>query len=342
MFFLVDAIKRLKAMPLLKENKRLLLFFLFASLLFALYMRLVEGLSPLDTYYFLVTTATTVGYGDISPKTDIGKVLVTFYMIIGIALLGLFLGKVTELMVEVGSKRKKGLISMKGQVDLIIAGYPSDEKVRNIVTELRNDSRFEHAGIVCANNRLEEKPAWMTSANVDFVKGVASDSNVLNKAGVTTATTILILANDSALVESDDLSTSICAVVERLRPEIRAIIEKVRKDDLLFKIVNADTIVDVSSPSVLAQEILDQGAIELQNAIFSTHTAGTQYNFSYAEEDKRWSEIAIAIIKQDSIPEGFQNPGERQFNLLPKQNDVVKQNALIKYRGVEVLANLAL
>ena len=340
MFFWVNTLKRLSALPLLKENKRLLLFFGVASLLFALYMWLVEGLSLLDTYYFLVTTATTVGYGDISPKTGLGKIFVTVYMVIGIALLGLFLGKVTELMVEVSSKRKKGLIAMKGKVDLIIAGYPSDEKVRNIVAELRNDSRFKEARIVCANNRVDEKPAWMTSANVDFVKGVASDSEILKKAGAETADTILILANDSARVESDDLSTSICAVVERLRPEIRAIIEKVRKDELLFKIVNADTIVDVSSPSVLAQEILDQGAIELQNAIFSTHTDGTQFNLSYTGGDQPWSEIAAAILKQDAIPEGFQNPGERRFNLLPKQTDVVKQNALIKYRGIDAVPEL--
>ena len=342
MFFLVKTFKRLKAVPVLKENKRLLFFFLLASLLFALYMWLVEGLSLLDTYYFLVATATTVGYGDISPKTGLGKIFVTIYMIIGIALLGLFLGKVTELMVEIGSRRKKGLISMKGQVDLIIAGYPSDEKVRNIVTELRNDSRYEDAGIVCANNRLDEKPAWMASANVDFVKGVASDSTVLKKAGLDSVSTILILANDSALVESDDLTTSICAVVERLRPEVRTIIEKVRKDELLFQIVNADTIVDVASPSVLAQEILDQGAIELQNAIFSTHTLGTQYNLSYGAADKPWSVIAMAILKQDAIPEGFQNPGEKLFNLLPKQDDLVKQGALIKYRCVQVLEKLEL
>jgi len=277
MFFLVDTFKRIRTMPVLKENKRLLLFFLAASLLFALYMWLVEGLSLLDTYYFLVTTATTVGYGYISPKTGLGKIFVTVYMIIGIALLGLFLGKVTEFMVEVGSKRKKGLISMKGQVDLIIAGYPS----------------------------------------------------------------VLILANDSALVESDDLSTSICAVVERMRPEIRAIVEKVRKDELLFEIVNADTIVDVASPSVLAQEILDQGAIELQNAIFSTHTAGTQYNLSHLGEEMSWAEVAMALLHKDAIPEGFQNPGDKGFNLLPKQGDVVKQGALIKYRGTVALDNLA-
>lgn len=327
-------------MRVLRENKYLLLFFLGMSLLFAFYMWFVEGLTLLDTYYFLVTTATTVGYGDISPKTDIGKVFVTLYMVVGIALLGLFLGKVTEVMVDIGSRRKRGLVRMKDKMDLLITGYPSDDKVRNIVAELRNDERYQALGIVCVNNQLEEKPAWMTALEVHFVKGVPSDSSVLERAGIDSVSTLLILANDSRRIESDDLSTSVCAVVERLRPEIRTIIEKVRQDELLFEVVNADTIVDVASPSVLAQEILDPGAIQLQNAIFSTHTSGTQYNVSYHGEDKSWSDIAIAILKTDSIPEGYQNPGEANFSLLPKQSDCVKKGALIKYRGTKVLDNL--
>jgi len=342
MFFLVDAFKRLRALRVLRENKRLLLSFLGFSLLFALYMWQVEGLSPLDTYYFLVSTATTVGYGDISPKTGIGKLLVTLYMVVGIALLGLFLGKITEVMVDFSSRRKKGLVSMTGKVDLIIAGYPGGDKVQTIVAELRNDVRYQHLGIVCVNNQLDEKPIWMTNLDVHFVKGIASDGSVLKAAGVDTATTLLILANDSRRLESDDLSTSVCAVVERLRPEIRTIIEKVRKDKLLFEVVHADTIVDVASASVLAQEILDPGAIELQNAIFSTQTEGTQYNVPYAGQETTWAQVAVAILQKDAIPEGYKNPNDLHFRLLPKQKDCVKQGALIKYRGTQVLGDLVL
>ncbi|PID45738.1 MAG: hypothetical protein CSB47_07275 [Proteobacteria bacterium] len=341
MFFWINALKRLKALRTIRENKYLLLLFLGLSFFFALYMSLVEGLPPLDTYYFLVTTATTVGYGDISPSSGFGKVLVTLYMVVGIALLGLFLGKMTEVMVGISSRRKRGLMSMKDKIDLIIAGYPSDDKVQHIVSELRNDVRYEDLGIVCVNNQLEEKAAWMTSLAVQFVKGVPSDSDVLKRANIDTASTLLILANDSHQIESDDLSTSVCAVAERLKPEIRTIIEKVRKDGLLFEVVNADTVVDVASPSVLAQEILDPGAIELQNAIFSTHTDGTQYNVRYDGEDTTWSEIAMAILKTDSIPEGYQNPGERHFLLLPKQGDAVKRGAWVKYRGTKVLNTLS-
>jgi len=340
MFYFLDTFKQMRVMRVLRENKWLMSFFLGISLVFALYMNQVEGFSPLDTYYFLVTTATTVGYGDMSPQTDLGKILVTVYMVVGIALLGLFLGKVTEVMVDISSRRKKGLIRMKGEVDLIITGYPSDDKVQNIVIELRNDSRFEHARIVCLNNQIEEKSVWMTKLNVHFVKGVPSDSTVLEAAGIAAAKTVLILANDSAMIESDDLSTSVCAVVEKLRPEARTIVEKVRKDTLVFEVVNANTVVDVAAASVLAQEILDPGAIELQNAIFSTHTKGTQYNLVYQGEDKPWSEIALAILKQDAIPEGYQAVDAKAFDLLPKQGDVVKNGALIKYRGTELLAGL--
>ncbi len=303
-------------------------------------MILVEEMTLVDTYYFLVTTATTVGYGDFSPQTSMGKFLGTAYMVVGIALLGIFLGKVTDMMVRVSSRRKRGLIKMKGKVDLIIAGYPGEEKVKSIVAELRNDSRFESAQIVCVNNQIDEKPRWMTTFGVEFVKGVVSDSHTLEMAGVRMAEAALILANDPSTVESDDHTTSICAVIERVNPAVRTIIEKVRKDEMIFEVVNADTIVSVSSPSVLAQEVLDPGAIELQNAIFSTETRGTQFNYAYQGESKQWSQLAVAILALDAIPEGFRNPGEKYFNLLPLQSDVIESGALIKYRGVRPLGEL--
>lgn len=51
----------------------------------------VERLSWLDAYYFSVISLTTVGYGDITPKTDIGKLFTTFYLLIGIGIITTFL-----------------------------------------------------------------------------------------------------------------------------------------------------------------------------------------------------------------------------------------------------------
>ena len=46
----------------------------------------VEGWSLVDALYFSIITLSTVGYGDLSPKTDVGKVFTTIYILVGIGL----------------------------------------------------------------------------------------------------------------------------------------------------------------------------------------------------------------------------------------------------------------
>ena len=53
----------------------------------AAFYRAVEGLSWIDSFYFTVVTLTTVGYGDISPTTTLGKVFTTVYLLIGVGVI---------------------------------------------------------------------------------------------------------------------------------------------------------------------------------------------------------------------------------------------------------------
>lgn len=50
----------------------------------------VEGLKVLDAAYFSTMTLTTIGYGDITPKTDLGKLFTMAYAIVGIGIIGAF------------------------------------------------------------------------------------------------------------------------------------------------------------------------------------------------------------------------------------------------------------
>lgn len=51
----------------------------------------VEKFSWLDAYYFSVVTLATVGYGDLVPRTDIGKLFTTFYIFIGVGIITTFI-----------------------------------------------------------------------------------------------------------------------------------------------------------------------------------------------------------------------------------------------------------
>jgi len=52
----------------------------------------IEGWSFIDSLYFCVTTLTTVGYGDLGPKTKGAKLFTCLFVLVGIGLIGAALG----------------------------------------------------------------------------------------------------------------------------------------------------------------------------------------------------------------------------------------------------------
>lgn len=46
----------------------------------------LENFSVVDSYYFVVITLSTIGYGDLSPHTNAGKIFTIFFVIIGLAM----------------------------------------------------------------------------------------------------------------------------------------------------------------------------------------------------------------------------------------------------------------
>ncbi len=59
---------------------------LFVLLGGATFYHFMEHWSWLDSIYFTVITLATVGYGDLTPHTDGGKIFTIFYVFIGIGL----------------------------------------------------------------------------------------------------------------------------------------------------------------------------------------------------------------------------------------------------------------
>ncbi len=84
-----------------------LYLFVFAALLLvgSLGFMYVENLSLVDSIYFAIVTMATVGYGDIHPQSNVGKVLALILIFGGV---GTFLGVVASI-TEVFLKRREEL-----------------------------------------------------------------------------------------------------------------------------------------------------------------------------------------------------------------------------------------
>jgi len=85
-----------------EEFQTLLLLVIFILTLGTFFYHNVEGWTWLDSLYFTVVTLTTVGYGDFSPETDLGKAFTMVYIFVG---LGILYGFATILGKEIVSHR---------------------------------------------------------------------------------------------------------------------------------------------------------------------------------------------------------------------------------------------
>lgn len=94
----------------LSNNQVLLVIAVVALILLsvgATFYHYVEGFSWLDSFYFCTITLTTIGYGDFSPKTDLGKLFTIPYAIMGIGILGAVINTLNQRRLERWKDRRE-------------------------------------------------------------------------------------------------------------------------------------------------------------------------------------------------------------------------------------------
>ena len=79
----------------------------------AVFYHYVEGFTWLDSFYFCTITLTTIGYGDFSPKTDLGKLFTIPYAIMGIGILGAVINTLNQRRAERVKARREARLGEK-------------------------------------------------------------------------------------------------------------------------------------------------------------------------------------------------------------------------------------
>ena len=99
---------------------------------------LVEGWDPFDAAYFCVTSLATVGYGDLTPVTRLGRLFTMIYIIAGLGVLSAFIAAITRVSVEQMELRRQNHVPLRPlrnrrsksagsrEVDPVTASNPKD------------------------------------------------------------------------------------------------------------------------------------------------------------------------------------------------------------------------
>lgn len=79
-----------------REGKILLVLAIGQIVFGAFVYTRLEGWSPIDAVYFAVVALATVGFGDLVPTTDLGKLFTVGYILFGVGILAAFISELTK------------------------------------------------------------------------------------------------------------------------------------------------------------------------------------------------------------------------------------------------------
>ena len=255
----------------------LLLNLLFGQLFYLAERDHIEGLTLADSYWWSFVTATTVGYGDYYPHSNVGRYLVAIpLMIVGIGLVGSLVGLVTEAVIDFSTRKRKGIMKITSQNHVIVCNYPSAQRILNVATEIRAVEEFAKADIVLITEAIDSLPVELVDKNIAFVRGNATQEEVLNRANIKGAAGVLILAKDGADIRSDERSFAIATVIEKVISQagnpITTAVELVSPSNLeMMKCSGVDRIVSTTGigSSLLVQEFLNAGMQQIFSELAS-------------------------------------------------------------------------
>ena len=231
-----------------------------------------------DWFYFYMTTATTVGYGDLSPSSYGGRLLASIVIMPGaVVLFAGFIGKMSSFFIDIwrrGMQGREDYSSFNNHV--VILGWNHRDTAR-MIELIFGDARREDRDVVLCTALDMENPF---PDKVRFVRGdnLKSD-DVLRRAGVEHADRIIVLRDS----DDETLATCLTLAATDTKAHIVAWFNEESMARLLKKHCPQIECHCSISVELLVRSAQDPGSYRLQGQLLSTLEGPTQYSVQVPE-----------------------------------------------------------
>lgn len=248
------------------------------------------------TWYYFVS-ASTVGYGDVSPSNNYGKLMGSVIIFAGVGSFGVLLTMFTAVVSKMSEKVRRGLMNWSLENHIVILGY-HPERTEQIVKQILSDKNREDSKIVLAFNSKQAEDNPMVD-EVFAVKGVLDSDDVMDRTNIARAKKVIIDAGD------DDRAIAIALSVAAHNTEAHVVVglnnmhegpTKVRR------IPRQKTMECVLWPDykLLVQAMQDPGTSRLLNVLTCNQTGHQFYRMVLPEgfKEKSFGELFVSLKQE--------------------------------------------
>lgn len=225
---------------------------------------------PANYWWWFMVTASTVGYGDFFPQSTGGHLVGVYVIIGGIATLTTLITNIAEQIQNAKGRRMKGMADLNLTDHTVILGY-APGRTERIVEELTAEGNSQIA--LCAWEEVETNPMPTTDA-VEFVRGDLTREDVLRRACVHTARSLLVDVRD------DNEALAVTVAAYHVNPDVHSVValrDMSRARNVSY-VDNDVRCVQWHSPRMLTEELQDPGISQVY-ANLMTHGGGNTYSF---------------------------------------------------------------
>lgn len=288
-----------------------------------------QALTGQDFLYWMVVSASTVGYGDLSPSTQTGRWFTALFIIpAGLSLFAVTIGRVAAFSAHQWRKGIMGLKQLELDQHILVIGWDGKRTPQLLKLLLLEAAQYRKRRLcLCVTDELENP----LPGEIDFVRTEAYNHDTgMDRACITRASSIVI---DTP---SDD-QTLVCALYAWQRNPEAQIIAYFR-DESIGELLQHHCPSIECTPSVsvemMAKATMDPGSTRLHHQLLNASDGMTQYSIRYPKQARPLLLGDLyGPLKQhyQATLLGVQQPDAPHLTLNPRLDEQLQPGALIYY-----------
>ncbi|ACS91040.1 potassium channel family protein [Thermococcus sibiricus] len=316
--------KLLKLQFKLKRSKlfALALAVVLLALVLALLYMYAENVGFFTALYWAVITMATIGYGDITPSTLLGRIIAIFASIAGIATFTAFVSILAEYFLSGSIRRMMGMHKVKFKGHYVIMGR--GESIESALLELRDaisNGQAENKPIIVVLPDENERKKLTLAEEIEIIIGEFTNKETLERANIKDASYVLLALGD------DSESVFVTLMIKQLS-NAKVFVEALKHESVsLLKQAGADRVITSRTLAgrLLASSIFEPEVVDVLDDIT---TALGRYDITSMRipevEGMKFGEAFNILYNRGLFLIGYATD---EIHLMPPLDTIIPNNA---------------